>query len=165
VLAKICLIAILGGAAASHSCDIAGQWVSRGRTPSRTQTWIATDIANKQGPSAPKDAKVGVTVSSAGGSSYTTDAEINTAHQAQGNPDYPGCTECPGPFATWKACLHPPRRVSSPHEMTAPMCSVATSSPVQQPMYPPPPPAPLPAHRYLLPRAKSLCSHTARLTT
>jgi hypothetical protein len=51
VLAKICLIAILGGAAASHSCDIAGQWVSRGRTPSRTQTWIATDIANKQDPS------------------------------------------------------------------------------------------------------------------
>ena len=61
------------------------------------------------GPStAPKDAKVVVTVTDkTSGSSYTVDAEINTVHQAQGDANYAGCTECPGPFATWKAFLHP----------------------------------------------------------
>ena len=29
-----------------HTCDIAGAWVTRGKnTPSRTGTWVATDIA------------------------------------------------------------------------------------------------------------------------
>lgn len=56
---------------------------------------------------APKNAKVVVTVIDAKGSSYTVDAEIGTVHQAQGNPAYAACTECPGPYATWKALLHP----------------------------------------------------------
>lgn len=55
----------------------------------------------------PKDAKVMVTVTSNDGSSYTVPAEIGTVHQAQGDPNYEGCVECPGPYATWKAFLRP----------------------------------------------------------
>ena len=58
--------------------------------------------------SAPKDAKVFVTVTNkASGSSYKVDAEINTVHQASDKTGYPGCTECPGPYSTWKALLQP----------------------------------------------------------
>lgn len=56
---------------------------------------------------APRTAEVKVTVRSATGESYTVDAEMNTVHQATVNPDYAACTECPGPYATWKALLHP----------------------------------------------------------
>jgi len=59
----------------------------------------------------PKDASVVVTVTpTAGGSSYTVDAEMNTVHQAPGDPFYVGCTECDtpySPYATWKAYLNP----------------------------------------------------------
>ena len=56
---------------------------------------------------APKTAKVTVTVTSDGGASYSVDAEIGTVHQAKEDPNYAACTECPGPFATWKAFLKP----------------------------------------------------------
>ena len=57
---------------------------------------------------APKDAKIAVTVvNNDGGTSYTVDAELNTVHQARADPDYVACTECPGPYATWKALLPP----------------------------------------------------------
>ena len=37
-------------AAAAPSCDIAGAWVLRGHTtPSRTQTYVATDFTNVPG--------------------------------------------------------------------------------------------------------------------
>ena len=57
---------------------------------------------------APKDAKIAVTVvNNDGGASYTVDAELNTVHQAKSDPNYVACTECPGPYATWKALLPP----------------------------------------------------------
>jgi hypothetical protein len=57
---------------------------------------------------APKDAKITVTVvPKDGGASYTVDAEVNTVHTAASDPNYVGCTDCPPPYATWKAFLRP----------------------------------------------------------
>lgn len=58
---------------------------------------------------APKGA-ITVTVIPMGGtagSKYTVDAEINTVHQARADPNYPGAVDSDGPYATWKAFLHP----------------------------------------------------------
>ena len=60
------------------------------------------------GGGAPKDAKITVTVvPTDGGASYTVDAEVNTVHTAASDPSYVGCTDCPPPYATWKAYLRP----------------------------------------------------------
>lgn len=38
-------LALLGAHASdAHTCDISGAWVVRGRTPSRTGTYVATDL-------------------------------------------------------------------------------------------------------------------------
>ena len=54
----------------------------------------------------PKNTKVTVTVTGEG-TSYTVPAEINTVHQAWGPSWVGGEVDYPGPWATWKAYLHP----------------------------------------------------------